>query len=47
MTNRVSHNPYAAEQVRDFRYFIFSKLFIPLAVSIQAVSGGWQIFEFT
>src|SRR5437879_4243840 len=41
------HNPYAAVQVRDFRYFIFSKLFITLAVTIQAVAVGWQIYEIT
>lgn len=41
------HNPYAAVQVRDFRYFILSKLFITLAVMIQAVVVGWQVYEIT
>jgi MFS family permease len=47
MKESAPHNPYAAVQVRDFRYFIFSKLFITLAVTIQAVTVGWQIYEIT
>src|SRR5271170_2746244 len=40
-------NPYAALQVRDFRLFILSRLFITLAVMIQAVIVGWQVYEIT
>src|SRR6478609_9332180 len=40
-------NPYAALQVRDFRFFILSRLFITLAVMIQAVVVGWQVYEIT
>jgi len=40
-------NPYAAIQVRDFRLFIFSRLFITLAIQIQGVVVGWQIYEIT
>src|SRR5258706_6742217 len=40
-------NPYAALQVRDFRLFILSRLFITLAVMIQAVVVGWQVYEIT
>ena len=49
MANQSSdtHNPYAAVQVRDFRLFILSKLFITLAVMIQAVVVGWQVYEIT
>src|SRR6185436_6319901 len=41
------HNPYAAIQVRDFRLFILSRLFITVALQIQAVVVGWQIYEIT
>lgn len=41
------HNPYAAMQVRDFRLFILSRLFITLALMIQAVVVGWQVYEIT
>ncbi|MBI1767844.1 MAG: MFS transporter [Bacteroidetes bacterium] len=47
MTSSPPHNPYAAVQVRDFRLFILSKLFITLAVMIQAVVVGWQVYEIT
>ncbi len=40
-------SPYAALQVRDFRFFILSRLFITLAVMIQAVVVGWQVYEIT
>jgi MFS family permease len=40
-------NPYAALQVRDFRLFILSRLFITLAIQIQGVVVGWQIYELT
>lgn len=40
-------NPYAALLVRDFRLFILSRLFITLAIQIQGVVVGWQIYEIT
>ncbi len=40
-------NPYAALHVRDFRLFILSRLFITLAIQIQSVVVGWQIYEIT
>lgn len=41
------HHPYAALRIRDFRLFILSRLFITLAVQIQGVVVGWQIYEYT
>ncbi len=40
-------DPYAALQVRDFRFFVFARLFITLAIMIQAVVVGWQVYEIT
>lgn len=40
-------NPYAVLKVRDFRFFILSRLFITLAIQIQGVVVGWQIYEIT
>jgi MFS family permease len=45
--NEIKPNPYAALQVRDFRLFILSRLFITLAIQIQGVVVGWQIYEIT
>lgn len=43
----LNQNPYAALRVRDFRLFILSRLFITLAIQIQGVVVGWQIYEIT
>ncbi|MCE2994207.1 MAG: MFS transporter [Cyclobacteriaceae bacterium] len=40
-------DPYAALQVRDFRFFVFARMFITLAIMIQAVVVGWQVYEIT
>ena len=40
-------NPYAALQVRDFRNFIIGRLFVSLAIMVQAVVVGWQVYEIT
>ena len=40
-------NPYAALYVRDFRFFILARMFITLAIMIQAVVVGWQVYEIT
>jgi MFS family permease len=40
-------DPYAAMRIRDFRLFIISRLFITLAIQIQGVIVGWQIYELT
>jgi len=41
------HNPYAVLKIKDYRYFISARLFITLAVQIQAVVVGWQIYDLT
>jgi MFS family permease len=40
-------NPYAVLKLRDFRFFILSRLCITLAIQIQGVVVGWQIYELT
>jgi len=41
------NNPYAVLRIRDFRFFILARLFVTLAIQIQAVVVGWQIYEIT
>ncbi len=43
----IKPDPYAALRIRDFRLFVFSRLFITLAIQIQGVVVGWQIYELT
>ncbi|HLZ15821.1 MAG TPA: MFS transporter [Cyclobacteriaceae bacterium] len=47
MNASAASNPYAAMKVRDFQLFILARLFITLAVMIQAVVVGWQVYEIT
>lgn len=39
--------PYAAMKIRDFRLFISARFCITLAIQIQAVIVGWQVYEIT
>ncbi len=39
--------PYAAMRIPDFRRFIFARFCITLAIQIQAVVVGWQVYEIT
>ncbi len=39
--------PYAALQIRDFRFFIMARQCATLAVQIQATIVGWQLYEIT
>lgn len=40
-------SPYAALKIPDFRRFIFARFSITLAIQIQAVVVGWQVYEIT
>ncbi len=40
-------SPYAAMKIRDFRLFFAAKAFLTLAVQIQAMAVGWQVYELT
>jgi len=40
-------NAYAALRLRDFRTFISARFCVTLAVQIQAVVVGWQVYEMT
>ena len=41
------NNPYAALQIRDYRQFISARFCVTLAIQIQAVVVGWQVYEIT
>ena len=40
-------SPYAALKIRDFRLFISARFCVTLAIQIQAVVVGWQVYEIT
>jgi MFS family permease len=43
----VAHDPFSSLKLRDFRFFIFTRLFMTLATQMQVVIVGWQIYEYT
>ena len=40
-------SPYAVLGIRDFRLFISARFCVTLAIQIQAVVVGWQVYEIT
>ena len=45
--NSVPSGAYAALYIKDFRFFIFARLCVTLAIQIQATVVGWQVYEIT
>jgi MFS family permease len=41
------HDPYIALRNNEFRFYLFFRLFITLAIQIEAVIVGWQVYEIT
>jgi MFS family permease len=46
MTN-AKPDAYAALRIKDFRLFVSARFFVVLAVNLQAVVVGWQVYEIT
>src|SRR5882757_7688667 len=40
-------SPYAALKIRDFRVFISARFCVTVAIQMQAVVVGWQVYEIT
>jgi MFS family permease len=43
----VPTGPYAALKISDFRLFVSARFMITVAIQIQAVVVGWQVYEIT
>ncbi len=41
------YDPYVALRNPEFRFYLFFRLFITLAIQIEAVIVGWQVYEIT
>lgn len=41
------HDPYSSMRIREFRYFVYARLFLTIAIQIQTVIVGWQVYEIT
>ena len=43
----VTHQPYAALRIRDFRFYLLARIFLTMAIQMQAVIVGWQVYSYT
>ncbi|PSR55038.1 MFS transporter [Adhaeribacter arboris] len=43
----VKHDPYAVLKIPEFRLFVLARLSLTLALQIQSVIVGWQIYDLT
>lgn len=43
----VKEDAYAALRLKDFRLFVSARFFVTLAINLQAVVVGWQVYEIT
>ena len=46
MTSRFAH-AFAALQYRDFRFYLSARFLATLAVQMQSVAIGWQVYAIT
>ena len=47
MSQKSKVPPLASMYIRDFRNFVTARLFMTIAIQVQAVAVGWQIYEIT
>ncbi|WP_299826129.1 MFS transporter [uncultured Pontibacter sp.] len=47
MKSTLRHDPFAVLRIPDFRLYVSARLCITLAMQIQAVIVGWQIYDLT
>ena len=44
---KIKHDPFAALRINDFLFFLTSRFFLTLAIQMQSVIIGWQIYQYT
>jgi MFS family permease len=42
-----SHDPFAALRIKEFLFFLTTRFFLSMAIQIQGVTIGWQIYKYT
>lgn len=47
MSTHSKSDPYQALRYREFRYFLLARFFITVALSMQAVTIGYEVYELT
>lgn len=44
---KIKHDPFAALRIKEFIFFLSSRFFLTLAIQMQSVIVGWQIYKYT
>ncbi|MCK6650706.1 MAG: MFS transporter, partial [Bacteroidia bacterium] len=48
MTKKTSqHDPYAVLRIKEFLFFLNTRFFLTLAIQMQSVIVGWQVYQIT
>jgi MFS family permease len=47
VNSQSKHDPFAALRVKEFLFFLSARLFLTLAIQMQSVIVGWQIYQYT
>jgi MFS family permease len=45
--SQIKHDPFAALRVKEFLFFLSTRFFLTLAIQMQGVIVGWQIYQYT
>jgi MFS family permease len=46
-SNKTKHDPFAALRVKEFLFFLSTRFFLTLAIQMQGVIIGWQVYKYT
>ncbi|MGB3947263.1 MAG: MFS transporter, partial [Bacteroidia bacterium] len=46
-TSLPKHDPYASLRVKEFLFFLSGRFFMTLAIQMQGVIIGWQVYQYT
>ncbi|MDP1744381.1 MAG: MFS transporter [Bacteroidota bacterium] len=44
---KIKHDPFAALRIKEFLFFLTTRFFLTLAIQMQSVIIGWQIYQHT
>ena len=44
---KIKHDPFAALRVKEFVFFMSTRFFLTMAIQMQSVIVGWQIYKYT
>ncbi len=43
----IKHDPFASLRIKDFLFFLNTRFFLTMAIQMQSVIVGWQIYQYT